>query len=339
MALTRSIDPLVWLDCEMTGLDPRTDTILSISVLLTNSTLVPIEPEGLTLYIYHTPEQLSHMSPWCVSTHTSSGLTRLVSDPNSSTSAAVASRAILDYITYHIPEPRTALLAGNSIHADKAFLMIPPWNCILEHLHYRLFDVSAMKEMVRRWASDEVLAQMPPKKLAHQAREDVLESIDEARFYMRLLSGLGSSTTGENSANVGANGNEFDTAKTKTKVAHDQSNANSHSQNSTAPPSLDSHGSIIQASPLSQKSATVVKTSHTIQALNQMPAHQTVLPAASSTRAPIPALFTPDAPRPAPPPYLLPDGGTTGDVAMAAYGRHGEIEAEIEKDRFRTDVP
>ncbi|RVX66583.1 hypothetical protein B0A52_09460 [Exophiala mesophila] len=260
-------------------------------------------------------------------------------DPNSSTTAAIASRAILEYITYHIPEPRTALLAGNSIHADKAFLMIPPWNCILEHLHYRLFDVSAMKEMVRRWASEEILAQMPPKKLAHQAREDVLESIDEARFYMGLLSGLGSSTMGESSANIKANGNGFDTSETKTKVAHDTSNANSHPQNSTAPASLDSHHSHIRASPFSQESATVVKTSHTTQALNQLPTNHTIFTPTSSSRVPMPALFTPDALRPAPPPYLLPDGGTTGDVAMAAYGRHGEIEAEIEKDRFRTDVP
>lgn len=337
----------------MTGLDPRTDSILSISVLITTSTLAPIDPEGLTLYIHHTPEQLSRMSPWCVSTHTSSGLTRLVSSSDSSTTAALASRAILDYITTHIPEPRTALLAGNSIHADKAFLMVPPWNCILEHLHYRLFDVSAMKEMVRRWASEEVLARVPPKKLAHQAREDVLESIDEARFYMELISGLGSHTTGEGSPNPRANGSGSRAAKSETRgadgsptTAHDAPNDNGHSQDIhpgsstgyTPSTSTQDHPPSIQTSPFSRESAPVGETSNTVQALNQMPRNHTPMPTTSSSRAQIPALFRPDASRPAPPTSLLPGGGTTGDVFMARYGPHGEISADPEIDMFRTDI-
>lgn len=337
----------------MTGLDPRTDTILSISILITTSTLVPIDPEGLTLYIHHTPEQLSRMSPWCVSTHTSSGLTRLVSNSESSTTAAIASSAILDYITYHIPEPRTALLAGNSIHADKSFLMVPPWNCILEHLHYRLFDVSAMKEMVRRWASEEVLARVPPKKLAHQAREDVLESIDEARFYMDLISGLGSSPTGEGNANPRANGSRSGAAKAETRgavgsqtTAHDAPNDNGHSQNVhldsstgyTPPASIQDHPSFIHPSPFSRESAPVGETSNTVQALNQTPTNHTPLPTTSSSRAPIPALSRPEAPWSPPPTSLLPGGGTTGDVSMARYGPHGEIRADPEIDMFRTDI-
>lgn len=174
----------------MTGLDPQTDTILSISVLITTADLVPVEAHGLTLYITHTESQLSAMSEWCITTHTSTGLTNLCLDPTISTTAAFASAQVLEYIQRHIPTPRTALLAGNSIHADRSFLMVPPWNAILTHLHYRLFDVSAMKEMVRRWAPEHVLAAAPVKMLRHSAREDVLESIDEARFYMALIKSI-----------------------------------------------------------------------------------------------------------------------------------------------------
>jgi len=175
----------------MTGLDPRTDTILSISVLLTTSDLTPLEQEGLTLYINHSKAQLASMSEWCITTHTATGLTTLCLDPHTSTTPTLAASQILQYIQTHVPQSRTALLAGNSIHADRSFLMVPPWDAILGHLHYRLFDVSAMKEMVRRWAPPEVLAAVPVKQLRHSAREDVLESIDEARFYMALLKTLG----------------------------------------------------------------------------------------------------------------------------------------------------
>ncbi|ETI25733.1 hypothetical protein G647_02507 [Cladophialophora carrionii CBS 160.54] len=169
----------------MTGLNPSKDTILSISCILTTSDLFPLDPEGFNAVIYHTPEELAQMSEWCIKTHGDSGLTQECL--SSSITANVASTKLLSYIKHYIPEPRRALLAGNSIHADRAFLMVPPWDIILEHLHYRLFDVSAMKEMVRRWASDQVLMAAPRKELRHTAREDVLESIQEAQFYKALI--------------------------------------------------------------------------------------------------------------------------------------------------------
>ncbi|KIW46612.1 uncharacterized protein PV06_02275 [Exophiala oligosperma] len=188
MALTRSTDPLVWIDCEMTGLDPATDTIMSVSCVLTNSDLVPLDNEGFDAVIQHTPSQLSTMSEWCVRTHGASGLTRACIE--STTTAPVAARALLQYVRRYVPEPRRALLAGNSVHADKMFLMAPPWNVILDHLHYRLFDVSATKEMIRRWASPAVLEDAPVKQLMHTAREDIRESLTEARYYKRLIEGL-----------------------------------------------------------------------------------------------------------------------------------------------------
>lgn len=172
----------------MTGLDPQTDTILSIACILTTSDLQPLDLDGFEAVIQHTPAQLSGMSEWCVRTHGATGLTQRCLD--STTTAQVAADALLAYIKHYIPEQGRALLAGNSIHADKAFLTVPPWNVVLQHLHYRLFDVSAMKEMVRRWASPEVLKHAPVKQLRHSAREDVWESIEEARYYKSLVEGM-----------------------------------------------------------------------------------------------------------------------------------------------------
>jgi oligoribonuclease len=169
----------------MTGLDPSRDTILSVSCILTNSNLEPLDSQGFNAVIHHTQDQLSKMSEWCVKTHGQSGLT--LQCLSSTTDADTAASELLGYIQHFIPEPRRALLAGNSIHADRSFLMLPPWNTILNHLHYRLFDVSAMKEMVRRWASEEVLLAAPRKELKHTAREDVLESIQEAQYYKTLI--------------------------------------------------------------------------------------------------------------------------------------------------------
>ena len=173
----------------MTGLSPSSDTILSIACILTTSSLQPLEPYGFSAVIHHTPAQLSRMSDWCIRTHNATGLTQ--DSFASTTTAQEAASGLFDYIRRYIPEPRRALLAGNSIHADRTFLSQPPWNMILEHLHYRLFDVSALKEAMRRWAPDVVLAAAPQKRLAHTADGDVRESIEEARYYMGLIQGMG----------------------------------------------------------------------------------------------------------------------------------------------------
>ncbi|OAL32337.1 hypothetical protein AYO22_00359 [Fonsecaea multimorphosa] len=162
---------------------------MSISCIITTADLAPLDTEGFHAVIFHTPAQLSRMSEWCVKTHGESGLVQECL--TSSTSAADAAGQLLAYIKHYVPEPGRALLAGNSIHADRAFLAVPPWNAILEHLHYRLFDVSAMKEMVRRWASESVLMAAPRKELRHTARADVLESIQEAQYYKSLIEGMG----------------------------------------------------------------------------------------------------------------------------------------------------
>ncbi|RMJ27780.1 oligoribonuclease [Aspergillus sp. HF37] len=130
------------------------------------------------------------MSPWCIDTHGRTGLSAAVLQ--STTTPSAAATALLGYVQTHVPERRTALLAGNSVHADKAFLARGPYAQVLEWLHYRVLDVSAIKEAARRWASDEVLDRVPPKKEVHLAKEDILESIEEMRFYRGELFGEGS---------------------------------------------------------------------------------------------------------------------------------------------------
>jgi oligoribonuclease (3'-5' exoribonuclease) len=171
----------------MTGLNPKTDSILSIACFITDSKLNLLEPDGFEAIIRHQQARLDAMDEWCTRTHGTSGLRNAVLE--SQTSAEEAARDLLTYIKGLVPETGRALLAGNSVHVDKTFLMEGPWVTVLEYLHYRILDVSAIKEGVRRWCSDEILENFPPdlKKGKHEARADVLESIDEAKYYMGLF--------------------------------------------------------------------------------------------------------------------------------------------------------
>ena len=165
----------------MTGLNPGHDTIISISCFVTNANLDLLDDQGFDVIIHHEEATLSKMDPWCVKTHGDSGLTAAAIA--SRTSAQQAADALLEYIQKYVPERRKALLAGNSVHFDKRFLVEYPYAKAMDHLHYRIFDVTAIKEAAMRWAPEKVLAKVPPKAGLHQAREDVLESIEEARFY------------------------------------------------------------------------------------------------------------------------------------------------------------
>ncbi|KAJ5340451.1 hypothetical protein N7541_009575 [Penicillium brevicompactum] len=188
MPLQRSADPLVWIDCEMTGLDANTDQILQICCFITDAHLNLVEPQGFETVIHVPDSTLDAMNQWCVETHGRTGLTAAVRA--STTSPSTAADQLLAYIQQHVPAPRTALLAGNSVHADKAFLACAPYSKVLDHLHYRILDVSSFKEAARRWGSDELLNQLPPKREVHLARDDILESIEEIRFYKEKLFGV-----------------------------------------------------------------------------------------------------------------------------------------------------
>lgn len=165
----------------MTGLDPDKEEILEIYCILTTGGLEIIEEEGFHAIIHWPSSRLDQMDEWCTNTHAKSGLTTAVL--SSTTTPEEAASQLYDYIIKHIPEKRRALLAGNTVHADRAFLRREPYAKVTEHLHYRILDVSAIKEAARRWSAPRVTKKAPSKKGLHKARDDILESIEEARYY------------------------------------------------------------------------------------------------------------------------------------------------------------
>lgn len=185
LARMRSNDPLVFIDCEMTGLDPEKETIMSIACFITDAQLKLQDEQGWESIIHHDKSTLDRMDEWCTRTHGASGLTAACIE--STTTKEQAAEGLLEYVKKHVPERRRGLLAGNSIHCDRAFLSQPPYSRITDYLSYRILDVSSLKEAAKRWAPDEVLLGVPSKKLLHQAREDILESIEEAKYYREKL--------------------------------------------------------------------------------------------------------------------------------------------------------
>ena len=181
LARMRSKDPLVFVDCEMTGLDPEKETIMSIACFITDAQLQIQDEQGWEAFIHHDKSTLDRMDEWCTKTHGESGLTAACIA--STLTKEQAADGLLEYIKKYVPNGRRGLLAGNSVHCDKAFLSKPPYNRITDHLSYRILDVSSLKEAAKRWAPEEVLLGVPSKKLLHQAKEDILESIEEAKYY------------------------------------------------------------------------------------------------------------------------------------------------------------
>ncbi len=174
--------PLVWIDLEMTGLDPDNDVILEIACIVTDGTLDTII-EGPDLVLHADPELLESMVPVVAEMHTKSGLITEV--PQSTITVAQAERAVLEFIAEHIPEPRTAPLAGNSVHADRAFLRryMPALD---DYLHYRIVDVSTIKELARRW-HPQAATEAPKKDGNHRALADIRESIEELRYFRETI--------------------------------------------------------------------------------------------------------------------------------------------------------
>jgi oligoribonuclease len=169
---------LVWMDLEMTGLDPAKDVIVEIATIITDDQL-EIVAEGPDLVVHQPDEALAVMDPVVVEMHTASGLLPLIKA--STTTLQEAGAATLAFIKQHVPEARTVPLCGNSIGTDRRFLAIylPE---IEEHLHYRSVDVSTIKELTRRWYPG-ALEATPRKATAHRALDDIRESITELRWY------------------------------------------------------------------------------------------------------------------------------------------------------------
>ncbi|KAM7398705.1 hypothetical protein PAMA_006556 [Pampus argenteus] len=168
---------MVWVDLEMTGLDIEKDRIIEMACIITDSDL-NILAEGPNLIINQPDELLNGMSEWCKEHHGKSGLTQAVRD--SKVTLEQAEYEFLSFVRQHTP-PGQCPLAGNSVHADKRFLdkYMPQF---MYHLHYRIIDVSTIKELCRRWFPEDY-KMVPHKKATHRALEDITESIKELQYY------------------------------------------------------------------------------------------------------------------------------------------------------------
>jgi len=177
-----SDDRLVWIDCEMTGLELSRDALIEIAVVVTGANLDPVD-EGLDIVIHTHDDVLETMVPLVKEMHETSGLTEAVR--RSTTTLGEAERLVLDYVKGHVPEAKTAPLCGNSIATDRGFIA-RDMPALDEHLHYRMIDVSSIKELARRWYPRVYYAQ-PAKGLAHRALADIRESVQELAYYRQTL--------------------------------------------------------------------------------------------------------------------------------------------------------
>ncbi|MFN3600572.1 MAG: oligoribonuclease [Dietzia sp.] len=171
-------DRIVWIDCEMTGLDTSSDALVEIAALVTDSEL-NVLGDGVDIVIHASDAKLAAMLPVVRDMHSSSGLTEEIRE--STVTLAEAEKQVLEYVRAWVPVGGTAPLAGNSIGTDRGFLArdMPELN---SYLHYRMIDVSSIKELCRRWYPRIYFGQ-PEKGMSHRALADIKESIRELRYY------------------------------------------------------------------------------------------------------------------------------------------------------------
>ncbi|KAG7163240.1 oligoribonuclease, mitochondrial-like [Homarus americanus] len=175
--IPRLSERLVWVDLEMTGLDVEKEEIMEAAVIITDSELNVVS-EGPNIILKVEDKVLDNMNDWCRQHHGKSGLTE--GCRKSIISLSAAEDQLLQFVTQHT-EKGKAPLAGNSVHADKKFLdkYMPK---LMKHLHYRIVDVSTVKELCRRWYPEDFTA-APSKKVSHRALDDIKESIEELKYY------------------------------------------------------------------------------------------------------------------------------------------------------------
>ena len=167
---------LIWLDLEMTGLEPQSERIIEIFTAITNEDLTEVI-EGPNIVISQPKEYLDNMDDWNQDHHSRSGLLDEVK--KSEISQEDAEMRTLNFIKEHVGKNKSPL-CGNTIHHDRKFLTLYMPQ-LEEYFHYRNIDVSSFKEVAKRWRPEVNMAQ--PKQVAHRARADVFESINELRFY------------------------------------------------------------------------------------------------------------------------------------------------------------
>jgi oligoribonuclease len=174
-------DQLVWIDCEMTGLDLARDALIEIACIVTDSQLVAVD-EGIDLVIKPPPEALDHMPEVVREMHTASGL---LDELAAGITLAEAQAQVLAYVRAHVTESRKVPLCGNSIATDRLFIArdMPELD---DFLHYRMVDVSSIKELARRWYPRAYFAS-PEKHGGHRALADIRESIRELQYYREAV--------------------------------------------------------------------------------------------------------------------------------------------------------
>jgi len=172
---------LIWVDCEMTGLELDKDVLVEIAVLVTDSQL-NVLGEGVDLVIKATPEQIAGMNDFVREMHTASGL---ITEIPGGVSLEEASAAILEYLNKYAPGAGKSPLAGNSVSVDRTFIAkyLPEVNA---YLHYRTVDVSSIKELARRWYPKVYFA-APKKTGNHRALGDIRDSIEELEYYRKSI--------------------------------------------------------------------------------------------------------------------------------------------------------
>ncbi|GHC62783.1 oligoribonuclease [Streptomyces cinnamoneus] len=172
---------MVWIDCEMTGLSLSTDALIEVAALVTDSEL-NILGDGVDIVIRPPAEALATMPEVVRQMHTASGL---LAELDGGTTLEEAERQVLAYVREHVPEPGKAPLCGNSVGTDRGFLLrdMPG---LESHLHYRIVDVSSVKELARRWFPRAYFAS-PKKNGNHRALSDIRESIAELRYYREAI--------------------------------------------------------------------------------------------------------------------------------------------------------
>ena len=174
-------DRLVWIDCEMTGLDLARDALIEIACLVTDGDLTVLD-EGVDVVIKPPAEAIDQMLDVVREMHTASGL---LGELASGLTLAEAQDQVLGYVRGHVAEPRKAPLCGNSIATDRAFIA-RDMPLLDAYLHYRMVDVSSIKELARRWYPRVYFAS-PPKHGGHRALADIKESIQELRYYREAV--------------------------------------------------------------------------------------------------------------------------------------------------------
>jgi oligoribonuclease len=174
-------DRLVWIDCEMTGLSLEHDALVEVAALVTDSEL-EVLGEGIEVVIRPPAASLEQMVDIVRGMHTTSGL---LEELEAGITLEDAEAQVLNYVRTHVPVARKAPLAGNTVYVDRGFLA-RDMPALDEHLHYRLVDVSSIKELARRWFP-RIYYAAPAKHGGHRALADIRESIEELRYYREAL--------------------------------------------------------------------------------------------------------------------------------------------------------